>query len=737
MIRPSCLVIVGSLLGLTLISCEQPTTGPKVPIQADATASSVAFFTNRAAFLAQFPNLPLEDFEKGIVPTRQFTACPGPVDATSNNACFLPGAILPGVQFNSDHPEGGQELLLLKAGTFGAPSMNIVANFFSDAFVITFTGGNVTAVGMDLVAYIDADVCQIDVFVQTGLLLSTTAPCTNAGTFWGMSSTQPITQIRILSPTGQSEGVDNISFGAGIVQPVNHPPVANAGGPYSGNEGSAVMFDGRASSDPDGDALTYDWDFGDGTTPHGTGATPSHSYADNHAGGYTVTLKVTDTGGLTGTASATATIDNVAPTVGPITAPTAPVEAGTAVTASASFTDPGILDTHTGTIDWGDGNSSNAAVTEVNGSGSASGSHAYGSAGSYTVTLTVTDKDGGGGHSIFQSIVVFLRLPPVSQSGGPYGGTEGSMVQFDGSRSSDPAGAPLTFLWNFGDGATGVGATPSHSYADNGNYPVSLTVTAANGLTNVATTTATIANVAPTVGPITAPLDPMQSGTPVTATAGFTDPGILDTHTGMIDWGDGTTSSTAVTEATGSGSASGSHAYSSAGVYTLTLTVTDKDGGGGQSIFQFVVVFDPVAGFVTGGGWIISPRGAYAADPSLTGKATFGFVSKYLNGATTPSGNTQFNFKIGNLNFHSTSYDWLVVSGAKVRFKGSGTINGAGDFAFLVSAIDGALNGGADTFRMQISDKTTGIVIYDSEMGSGNGAPATIVLGGGSIVIHL
>src|SRR2546428_13581576 len=154
------------------------------------------------------------------------------------------------------------------------------------------------------------------------------------------------------------------------------------------------------------------------------------------------------------------------------------------------------------------------------------------------------------------------------------------MFECGGCRAPDGAGPPLACVWSFGAGATGVGATPSHSYADNGNYPVSLTVTAANGLTNVATTTATIANVAPTVGPITAPLDPMQSGTPVTATAGFTSPGILDTTTGMIDWGDGTSSSTAVTEANGSGSASGSHAYSSAGGYTLAPTVTHTGRGG-------------------------------------------------------------------------------------------------------------------------------------------------------------
>jgi len=93
-----------------------------------------------------------------------------------------------------------------------------------------------------------------------------------------------------------------------------------------------VLFNGSASSDPDGDPLTYDWDFGDGT-PHGTGVTPGHVYADNRAGGYAVTLKVTDTGGLTGTASTTASIDNVAPTVGPVTAPVDPVQSGTPVTA--------------------------------------------------------------------------------------------------------------------------------------------------------------------------------------------------------------------------------------------------------------------------------------------------------------------------------------------------------------------------------------------------------------------
>ncbi len=58
----------------------------------------------------------------------------------------------------------------------------------------------------------------------------------------------------------------------------NRPPVANAGGAYSGVTGIPVVFNGTASSDPDaGQTLTFDWNLGDGATA--TGATPSHAYA--------------------------------------------------------------------------------------------------------------------------------------------------------------------------------------------------------------------------------------------------------------------------------------------------------------------------------------------------------------------------------------------------------------------------------------------------------------------------
>lgn len=80
-----------------------------------------------------------------------------------------------------------------------------------------------------------------------------------------------------------------------------------------------------------------------------------------------------------------------------------------------------------------------------------------------------------------------------------------------------------------------------------------------------------------------------------------------------------------------------------------------------------IVIYDPSAGFVTGGGWINSPAGAYIPDQSLAGKASFGFVAKYQKGLTVPTGNTEFQFHTAGLNFKSTSYGWLVVQGSNGR----------------------------------------------------------------------
>jgi len=241
-----------------------------------------------------------------------------------------------------------------------------------------------------------------------------------------------------------------------------------------------------------------------------------------------------------------------------------------------------------------------------------------------------------------------------------------------------------------------------------------------------------VADTAPDVGVVTGPAAPVALGSPAAVSAAFT-PGD-GTHTCTIDWSDGSQTAGTID----SGSCSGSHTYTTAGVYEVTVTVTDADGDADASSFQYVVVYDPTGGFVTGGGWIDSPAGAYAADTTLTGTATFGFVSKYKKGATAPDGSTQFQFAVAGLAFESTSYDWLVISGPMAQYKGSGTINGAGDYGFLLTANDGQVNGGGgtDTFRIKIWDTASGNVVYDNQAGAADTNPATLDIGGGSIVIH-
>jgi hypothetical protein len=179
--------------------------------------------------------------------------------------------------------------------------------------------------------------------------------------------------------------------------------------------------------------------------------------------------------------------------------------------------------------------------------------------------------------------------------------------------------------------------------------------------------------------------------------------------------------------------------FSTPGVYTLKMRTTDVFGYNAESGVEFLlIVYDPGAGFVTGGGWITSPAGAYPAQPEMTGRATFGFVSKYLKGAKKPTGTTEFQFRTADLNFKSRSYEWLVVAGPKAQFKGVGTINGQGRYGFMLTATDGALKGGhgTDTFRIKIWDKQSNEIIYDNELGTSDSVNPTTAIGGGSIIIH-
>lgn len=331
--------------------------------------------------------------------------------------------------------------------------------------------------------------------------------------------------------------------------------------------------------------------------------------------------------------------------------------------------------------------------------------------------------------------------PPAVDAGGPYGVDEGDETTVSAS-GSDPDGDPLTYAWDLdNDGSfETVGATVPFSAALlDGPSVVTITVqvTDSGGLTGTAQTTVAVLNVAPTVGQIVAPAEPILVHTEITATAVFTDPGVLDTHTAVWDWGDGTVSPGLVAEENGSGSASGSHTYSWPGVYTVELTVLDDDGGAGTAVFRYVVIFDPNGGYVTGGGCIDSPAGAYLDDPALTGAAEFGFIARYMDDVPDLFGKLKFSFPAANLYFVSSQVNWLVLSGHKAYLQGTGTINEGGEYGFLLTVIDGKIVGDeTDLFRIQIWEVATGEMIYDTQPGEPRYADPVTALTCGKIVIH-
>lgn len=370
------------------------------------------------------------------------------------------------------------------------------------------------------------------------------------------------------------------------------------------------------------------------------------------------------------------------------------------------------------------------------------------SAGIDTITAQITVNGSTQTASATKEWVGVVNTPPDADAGGPYSGLEGSSIVLDGTAGDADPGDTLTYLWSqsgaaFDGGATCTIAAPtaldtSVKCDDDGTLTLDLTVSDGTASTTSSTMVG-VGNVNPTID-ITAPVDGalVAMGTPVTVASTFADAGANDVPTMVctVDWNAGA----GFVGATQSGtSCNATNTFTAAGVYNVSMKADDGDGGTALDTVM-VIVFDPSAGFVTGGGWITSAPGSYVADPSLSGKATFGFVSKYKKGASVPTGETEFQFHAGSFNFHSDAYQWLVVSGPRAQYKGTGTVNGATGYSFLLSATDGQVSGGGgtDKFRIKVWDTTSGTVVYDNVLGEPDALLSANpqVIGGGSIVIH-
>jgi predicted extracellular nuclease len=326
-----------------------------------------------------------------------------------------------------------------------------------------------------------------------------------------------------------------------------------------------------------------------------------------------------------------------------------------------------------------------------------------------------------------------LSVPPTVDAGGPYAANEGKSITLSAT-GSDPDGTAVSFAWDLNN--DNVFETPGQSVTFNAvdgsfSYPVQVQITDASGATSVDQAVVNVSNVAPSVGPISGPAGPVNMTTPVAVSAPFSDPGVLDTHTALWNWGDGTTSAGSVSEANGSGTAGGSHTYARPGVYTITLVVTDKDGGSGQASRE-QVIYATNGGFVVGAGTFNSPKGTYTANPNWSGHGVLAFLAQYpRRSATVPTGYTTLQLIIQRFTFESRGFDWLVIAGNQAQLQGSGVVNGRGSYGFLLTVSD---QGSVDKVRLKIWDKSTGSVVYDTQPGAPNSAAPTTTLQGSSVV---
>ena len=143
--------------------------------------------------------------------------------------------------------------------------------------------------------------------------------------------------------------------------------------------------------------------------------------------------------------------------------------------------------------DFGDGTTGSGATP----------THIYEAAGVYLVVLTLTDDCATTSRCLTTADISGPppNMPPVCNAGGPYVGSIGQLITFNGTGSSDPDGMIVSYAWTFGDGSTGSGAQPTHSYATAGNYTVGLCVVDDDSAQTCCQTTALIVDPSQNIPP--------------------------------------------------------------------------------------------------------------------------------------------------------------------------------------------------------------------------------------------
>jgi hypothetical protein len=435
----------------------------------------------------------------------------------------------------------------------------------------------------------------------------------------------------------------------------------------------------------------------------------------NIVGSYTVTYAVEDSSGNVATAVRTVNVvDTTEPVITILGDNPATVEVG------MTYSDAGVT-----AFDVGDGDLTDAVVVTSNVNTSVLGS--------YTVIYDVMDSSGNAAMAI-RTVNVVSGAPTANND--TANTDEDMAVTIDVLANDSGSGSLTVSTVTQGGHGTVVNNGTNVSYTPNANFygSDSFTYTLSDG--NGSSTASVVVTVnpvndAPQVGFITAPVDPVQINASLTATAVFTDADQLDMLTAVWDWGDGSTTTQSL--AGTSGTAVATHTYTTPDVYIITLTINDAANVSAMVSYEYIVVYDPAAGGVTGVGWFYSPPGSFDGDPNLNEKGRFGFVVRYKRGIPEPIGSFNFTIYPANLRIDGLGFDWLVVNGPKASFQGYGSIDGSGDYGFFVSLIDGGDQ--YDLVRVRIWNRVTGNVLFDSQPGNPLTVPAAILVEGGSITI--
>lgn len=202
---------------------------------------TVVFVSSRTAFNAAAPGLPCEDFEEMRLASGGIVGVPAPLNSTTSNAYFLPGEIVPGVNFRDEpiNATGGGSsdgLAYLGAAALGSVSKTVVANSFVDSFVAEFNPP-VTAVGFDAIHFFATGSVTVQVFGPGGVPYGSvvTAADPTGSNFVGLLSTVPIASLVLTSANQAStgaEGADNICFGQNprLFQPAQPIPTLGTWG---------------------------------------------------------------------------------------------------------------------------------------------------------------------------------------------------------------------------------------------------------------------------------------------------------------------------------------------------------------------------------------------------------------------------------------------------------------------------------------------------------------------------